>query len=337
MEPITLVIAGVAAFAILQIAIGASSPGSGGAINARLERYAAGAKPEAAGSGQGGVAELIAKSAALAQLNKVVEKRDFGANLLRDLGAADLKLKPSEYLGIWAGTTIGVPVVMYLVGFLVPSLQNPLILLLGLLLGFMGPRLWLGRRKSGRLKAFNKQLPDTITLIANALRAGSSFLQAIELVVRESRPPISIEFGRVIREVNLGLPFDVALENMVRRVKSEDFELMATAIAIQHQVGGNLAEILDSIAFTIRERIRIKGEIRTLTAQQRLSGYVVGGLPFFLALFIYLAAPRFFDPMFASGDPQVLGIPLGVVLLIVAVMAMGAGFYFIRKIVDIEV
>jgi len=119
-------------------------------------------------------------------------------------------------------------------------------------------------------------------------------------------------------------------------VKSEDFELMATAIAIQHQVGGNLAEILDSIAFTIRERIRIKGEIRTLTAQQRMSGYVVGGLPFFLALFIYLAAPSFFNPMFAK-PPDVLGIPLGVILLFIAMAAMGAGFYFIRKIVDIEV
>jgi len=337
MTPVTLVVAALAAGSIVLIALGIALSGSGGVTLERLERYAAGAKPEAAAGGQGGVAELIAKSAALAQLNKVVERRDFGANLLRDLGAADLKLKPSEYLGIWAGLTIGVPVVMYLVGFLVPSLQNPLILLLGLLLGFMAPRFWLGRRKSGRLKAFNKQLPDTVTLIANALRAGSSFLQSIELVVRESRPPISIEFGRVIREVNLGLPFDVALENMVRRVKSEDFELMATAIAIQHQVGGNLAEILDSIAFTIRERIRIKGEIRTLTAQQRLSGYVVGGLPFFLALFIYLAAPRFFDPMFASGDPQVLGIPLGVILFVIAIMAMGAGFFFIRKIVDIEV
>ena len=96
------------------------------------------------------------------------------------------------------------------------------------------------------------------------------------MVVRESRPPVSTEFGRVIREVNLGLPFDQALENMVRRVRSDDLELMATAISIQHTVGGNLAEILDSIAFTIRERVRIKGEIRTLTAQQRLSGYVVG-------------------------------------------------------------
>ena len=101
--------------------------------------------------------------------------------------------------------------------------------------------------------------------------------------MRESRPPISTEFGRVIREVNLGLPFEQALENMVRRVRSDDLELMATAIRIQHQVGGNLAEILDSIAYTIRERVRIKGEIRTLTAQQRLSGYVVAGLPIGLA------------------------------------------------------
>jgi tight adherence protein B len=333
----TLIIATVAAASIVLIALGISMSGTGGVTLERLERYAAGAKTaEAGASGQGGVGELIAKSAALAQLNKVVENRDFGANLLRDLGAADLKLKPSEYLAIWGGMTVGVPAVLYLVGFVVTSLQNPIVLIIGLLVGFMLPRFWLNNRKSSRLRAFNKQLPDTVTLIANALRAGSSFLQAIELVVRESRPPISTEFGRVIREVNLGLPFDLALENMVKRVKSEDFELMATAIAIQHQVGGNLAEILDSIAFTIRERIRIKGEIRTLTAQQRLSGYVVGALPFFLAFFIFLAAPTFFDPMFVK-PPDVLGIPVGVILLGVAVLAMGAGFFFIRKIVDIEV
>ena len=143
---------------------------------------------------------------------------------------------------------------MLLLSPFLPALGNPLFLLIGILIGFFIPRFWLRRRKNGRLGAFNKQLPDTITLIANALRAGSSFLQAIELVVRESRPPISTEFSRVIREVNLGLPFDQALENMVRRVRSDDLELMATAISIQHQVGGNLAEILDSIAYTIRER-----------------------------------------------------------------------------------
>src|SRR5258706_6887906 len=326
----TLIIAALAAVSIIVIALGIAMSGSSGVTLERLERYAAGAKPADGAAGTGGVADLIQKSAALAQLNEIVERRDFVTNLLRDLGAADLKLKPSEYLGIWAGTTIGVPIVMFLLGFVISALQNPIVLLIGLIIGFMAPRFWLNNRTSSRLRQFNKQLPDTVTLIANALRAGSSFLQAIELVVRESRPPISIEFGRVIREVNLGLPFDLALENMVKRVKSADFELMATAIAIQHQVGGNLAEILDSIAFTIRERIRIKGEIRTLTAQQRLSGYVVGALPFFLALFIFLAAPTFFDPMFIK-PPEFLGIPLGIILLMIALGAMGAGFYFIRK------
>src|SRR3954451_7537424 len=323
MSPLTLVVAGAAAFAIVLIALGLALSGRGGGALPRPRRYAAGARQKdgPAKSGDGGLADLLSSSAALASLNRVVERRDFGANLLRDLGAADLKLKPSEFIAIWAGATVGVPAVMFLFGFFISSLQNPIVLTGRVARGFFLPRLWLGRRKSGRLNAFNKQLPDTITLIANALRAGSSFLQSIELVVRESRPPISTEFGRVIREVNLGLPFDQALENMVRRVRSDDLELMATAISIQHQVGGNLAEILDSIAYTIRERVRIKGEIRTLTAQQRLSGYVVGGLPFFLALFIYVAAPSFFNPMFAK-PPEVLGIPLGMILLGIAVLAM---------------
>ena len=225
---------------------------------------------------------------------------------------------------------------MFILSFFFTALGSPIALLVGALIGFLLPRFWLNRRKNGRLNAFNKQLPDTITLIANALRAGSSFLQAIELVVRESRPPISTEFARVIREVNLGLPFEQALENMVRRVRSDDLELMATAISIQHQVGGNLAEILDSIAYTIRERVRIKGEIRTLTAQQRLSGYVVGFLPIALAAFLFVAAPGFMDPMFAN-PPSVAGLPAGVIILFFGGVMMFIGFMLIRKIVDIEV
>ena len=333
---ITIIVAAAAALSIVLIALGISSSGGGGITLERLERYAATGRAAIPGQKAEGLAELVAQSAALATLNRAVEKRDFGANLLRELGAADLKLKPSEYLAIWAGAIIGTPFVFYVLGFVLPSLQSPLMLLLALMLGFFIPRFWLGRRKSSRLNAFNKMLPDTITLIANALRAGSSFLQAIELVVREARPPITTEFGRVIREVNLGLPFDTALENMVRRVRSDDFELMATAISIQHQVGGNLAEILDSIAFTIRERVRIKGEIRTLTAQQRLSGYVVAGLPIGLAGILFIIAPTFFAPMFEK-PPDVLGIPMGVILLSIGGIAMFIGFQVIRKIVDIEV
>lgn len=336
MDSLTLAVAAIAAVAILLIAVGIASSSGGSGVTDRLERYAAGRSEKTKKGKPEGFADLLAQSSALASLNRVVEQRDFGANLARELARADLKLKVSEFLGIWAGATVGTPVVFFILGFALPSFQTPIALVGGLLAGFFAPRLWLNRRKSGRLGAFNKQLPDTITLVANALRAGSSFLQAIELVVRESRPPVSTEFSRVIREVNLGLPFDQAMENMVRRVRSDDFELMATAIAIQHQVGGNLAEILDSIAFTIRERVRIKGEIRTLTAQQRLSGYVVGLLPFGLAGFIFLAAPTFFNPMW---DPKVsiAGLPAGIIILAAGVLMMMTGFVFIRRIVDIEV
>jgi tight adherence protein B len=333
----TLAVAGVAAGAIFLIAIGIATSGSGSAVSTRLERYASGRDgAAAAAAGSGGLSEMISSSVALAQLNRVVERRDFGANLAREIARADLKIKVSEYLAIWAGAVVGLPLLFVVLSLGLPALRNPIALLIAALIGFMLPRFWLGRRKSGRLNAFNKQLPDTITLLANALRAGSSFLQAIELVVRESRPPVSTEFGRVIREVNLGLPFEQALENMVRRVRSDDLELMATAISIQHTVGGNLAEILDSIAYTIRERVRIKGEIRTLTAQQRLSGYVVGFLPIGLAGFLFVAAPNFMEPMFAN-PPAVLGLPAGVVILIFGGFMMFMGFMFIRKIVDIEV
>lgn len=337
MDTLTLAVAGAAALAIVLIAAGIALSGSSSGVAARLERYASGRREApTAGSGQGGIAELLAQSQALAQLNKVVEQRHFGANLARELARADLKLKVSEFLVLWAASTIGLPVLFLVFSVALPALGNPLALLGGALLGFLLPRFWLNRRKAHRLNAFNKQLPDTITLIANALRAGSSFLQAVELVVRETRPPVSTEFSRVIREVNLGLPFEQAMENMVRRVRSDDLELMATAINIQHTVGGNLAEILDSIAFTIRERVRIKGEIRVLTAQQRLSGYVVGFLPFGLAAFIFVAAPQFFDPMF---DPAVSigGLPAGVIILGLGLVSMFTGFMLIRRIVDIEV
>jgi len=331
----SLIVAIVAAGAVILIALGLAMSGGGSGVSARLERYASG-KPDAKSGGSGGIGEMLNQSVALANLNRVVEQRDFGANLARDIARADLHLKISEYFMIWIGTTLAVPAIMFAASIVLPGLANPFLLLIGGLIGFAIPRFWLGRRRSGRLNQFNKQLPDTITLIANGLRAGSSFLQAIELVVREAQPPISTEFARVIREVNLGLAFDEALENMVRRVRSDDLELMATAISIQHNVGGNLAEILDSIAYTIRERVRIKGEIRTLTAQQRLSGYVVGLLPIGLAGFLFIAAPGFMAPMF-DDSVNIAGLPAGVIILIFGGFMMFMGFMFIRKIVDIEV
>jgi tight adherence protein B len=333
--PLTIIVAAAAALAVLLIAVGLASA-RGSDVGERLERYASARGEAGKAEGASSLGDLISRSAAIAQLNKVVDQRDFAANISRDLARADLKLKVSEYLFVWLGAIVGIPVFMFIASFAIPALQNPIVLVVGAVLGFFLPRWYVKRRQGKRLNQFNKQLPDTITLIANALRAGSSFLQAIELVVREARPPISIEFGRVIREVNLGLPFEQALENLVRRVRSEDLELMVTAISIQYTVGGNLAEILDSIAYTIRERVRIKGEIRTLTAQQRMSGYVVAFLPIGLAGFLFIIAPNFMAPMFDSAV-NVGGIPTGLILIAVGGTMMFIGFMFIRRIVDIEV
>jgi tight adherence protein B len=333
------VIAGILGLGVLLIFVGLSRSGGGSSgVTARLERYAAGKQDPATTAAQpsAGIGDVLAQSVALAQLNKIVEQRDFGANLARDIARADLKLKPGEFISLWVGSVIAVPFIMLIFGFVLKPLQSPLALLVGLVVGFFIPRLWLARRRATRLNAFNKQLPDTITLIANALRAGSSFLQAIEMVVREGQPPVTVEFNRVVREVNLGLAFDVALDNMVRRVRSDDLELMATAITIQHQVGGNLAEILDSIAFTIRERVRIKGEIRTLTAQQRMSGYVVASLPIGLVGVLYVIAPKFMEPMFEN-PPGIMDLPVGLIILCFAGVMMFVGFIFIQRIVKIEV
>jgi tight adherence protein B len=323
---------------IMLVFIGLATSRQGSGIDARLERYTAGKAEPAGTTVQAGVGigEVLAQSVALARLNRIVEQRDFGANLARDIARADLKLKPGEFMGLWLGSIVAVPIIFEVLGLALAPLHSPLALLLGALVGAWLPRAWLGRRRASRLNAFNKQLPDTITLIANALRAGSSFLQAIEMVVREAQPPITVEFSRVVREVNLGLAFDVALDNMVRRVRSDDLELMATAITIQHQVGGNLAEILDSIAFTIRERVRIKGEIRTLTAQQRMSGYVVAFLPIGLTGILFVIAPKFMDPMFQN-PPGIMDLPIGVIILSLAAIMMFIGFMIIRSIVDIEV
>lgn len=340
MSPVMLVAALIAATAVLLIFWGLFGSRRDD-VQARLERYASagasGERSEEKRQEQQSFLEQLAGSRALTDLNRVVEKRDWGANLARELARADLALKPSEFLAIRAGALVGIPAVVYLLGAtIMPSLANPLAYVLAALAGFWLPTFWLNRRKNGRLKAFNARLADTIVLIANSLRAGSSFLQSIEMVVRESQPPISTEFGRVVREVNLGLPFDQALNNLVRRVRSDDLELMTTAINIQHQVGGNLAEILDSIAFTIRERVRIKGEIRTLTAQGRMSGYVVGFLPIGLLAIISAIAPQFVGPMFEK-PPEAFGLPLGVCLLALGGIMMLIGFMFIRRIVSIEV
>ena len=325
------IIAALAAGAILLIALGVALGGGGGTVSTRLERYAS-----ARGGRDEDKNEDERESVIVAGLSKVMQGQDLSARLGTELARADLQLRPAEFVALWIACPFVFVAIAFLIGFVIPGFQNPITLALVFAAGAYFPRWYLKFRQGRRLKAFGAQLPDTITLLANSLRAGSSFLQGVELVTREARPPISQEFERVVREMALGMALQPALNNLSRRVASEDLELMVTAINIQSQVGGNLATVLDSIAFTIRERIRIQGEIQTLTAMQRYSGYVITLLPIGLAGILFLISPTYIVPMLQR-PPELFGLPTGIIFFAVGLISMGIGYVFIRRIVDIKV
>jgi len=336
MDALALLASATVAVAITLIAIGIAGATNRRAVD-RLAAYpTAGTQPVAADEADKGKG-TPGNSAFLGTVQGALGRSDWSERTSRELNRADLTLTPAEYLAFRIAAVVFAVAVCYALGVLLfPALKNIWALAGAVIIGYYAPIWYVHRRQNKRLQAFNDALADTVTLVANSLRAGSSFLQSLEMVTREAQPPISTEFARVVREVSIGLPLEQALNNLTGRVKSSDLDLMATAIAIQYQVGGNLAEILDTIAETIRERVRIKGEIRTLTAQQRLSGYIVGFLPIGLLLFLMVAAPKLINTMFQI-PPGIYGIPLGVILLFIAGIMMGIGFLFIRRIVSIEV
>jgi tight adherence protein B len=278
------------------------------------------------------VEEEDASGQVLDNVDEVVSKSERGSQLARDLARADLKLRVIEFIGI--------KILSALVGGAVGAFLGRADPLAAVLTGIIGgfiflfiPDLYMKSRAKGRLTNFNDQLGDTITMMSNALRGGYSFLQTMDMVANEAPPPISQEFKRVVQEVGLGRTTEEALDNLLRRMPSEDLDLLITAVNIQHEVGGNLAQILDTIGLTIRERVRIKGEIQTLTAQGRISGYVITGLPIALGAYISLVNPDYMAPMFEFGFP-----PDAWCCLPVASLTMIAiGYWAIMKIVDIEV
>jgi tight adherence protein B len=247
-------------------------------------------------------------------------------SLQDQLAKADLKLRTSEYLGI----QIGLTVLLFLIGFIrfggIYGIAQALVM--GVV-GYLIPGFYVKFRQRRRLKAFNNQLGDTLLLLSNALKAGYSFAQAIDTVSKNASPPIAEEFARCVREMNLGGSVEESLGHMVKRIESDDLDLMVTAVAIHRTVGGNLAEILDNIAFTIRERVRIKGQISTLTASARSSGQLITSLPIVLAVFMYFATPTYFKPMTEQ--------PVGWIIIIIAIVMIIIGNFVMGKVTAIEV
>ncbi len=265
-------------------------------------------------------------------INSLVTGSSFGERIARMLARADLKLKPGEFIALTFISTVVTAFVSYTFGGgRDAGVLGWLFGIIGLGVGAYLPRLFVARQQGQRLKRFNDQLPDMLNLMVNGLRAGFSTMQAMEAVSKELPPPISDEFRRVVQEMQLGVPMERALDNLMRRIPSDDVDLVVTAVNVQREVGGNLSEILDTISYTIRERIRIKGEIKTLTAQVVYSGRFLSLLPIILSFILWALNRNYMMQFFL--EPKLCGIGL----LVLAGIMIVIGYTVMAKIADIEV
>lgn len=296
-------------------------------VEERLGRYAEGGSGGSSAVAGGARADAGPRTSPLSDfLNQLGEGTDLFSRISRNLARADLKFRPAEFLAL-----------MIIVGFIVGVLGAFLgrSILFGIFMAFVGlylPIMYVGTAQKSRLKRFDNQLGDMLNLMVNGLRAGFSTLQAMEAVSRELPSPISVEFHRVVQEMQLGITMEEALDHLLRRINSDDLDMVITAINVQREVGGNLAEILDTISFTIRERVRIRGEISSLTAQGRATAWVISLLPVVLMALLFLVnrpyLMEFFNP-----ETRACGIPM----LIVAALMILSGFFITQKIVDIDI
>lgn len=322
-SPLILLIGGLG-LAFLVAGLAATVVGPKSVVEERLGRY----------SESGGFASEIAANEERIErpspisdfLNRLGEGTDLFEGISRNLARADIKLRPAEYIVLIVASTVGAGLLGALLG------KSWGFGALSAVVGIFIPGIYVGRAKAKRLKMFDNQLGDMLNLMVNGLRAGYSTLQAMEAVSRELPSPICDEFRRVVQEMQLGIPMEDALEHLLRRISSEDLDLVITAINVQREVGGNLAEILDVISYTIRERVRIKGEISALTAQGRATSWVISGLPVALMLILYFVNREYMMNFFRA-DRQ----PCGAIMLVVAGLLIVSGFLIVRKLVDIDI
>lgn len=315
-----LIVGGVLVGILLIIGVVTTIRGEQSIIEERLINYIGEDYLQEAAAAEG-------SSALTEWVNVRVEGTSWGGGISRNLAQADIKLKPGEFVALIVIAVVGAGFVAWFFGG-----QNIVSGIIGAVVGFFLPRIYLNRQKNKRLDDFNNQLPDMLSLMVNGLRAGFSTAQAMEAVSREMPAPLSTEFRRVVQEMQLGISMENALENIIRRIPSEDLDLIVTAINVQREVGGNLAEILDTIAHTIRERIRIKGEIKVLTAQVMYSGRFLAILPLILTSIIWLGNREYVMSVFQP-DTMLCGFAIFGAAAILVML----GYFIMTRIAKIEV
>lgn len=257
------------------------------------------------------------------RLDRKLFSQGFGKNLTANLIQADLKLTVTEYMLI----VLGVTSLGGLLGYVIS--RQPISALTAGFICFLLPGIFVKWRQIRRRREFANQLVDVLTQMVGSLRAGYSISQSMDTVATQVAPPAGDEFRRVVRELQLGQSLMAALMSLAERIKSDDLTMIITAISINQQVGGNLAAILETVAETIRERVRIKREIQVLTAQQTISGYILTFLPIGLGALLLIINPSYEMRLFTPGPT--LCIPIGAGLGIIA------GFFAMRRIIDIDI
>jgi len=316
-----LIIGAIILLSLVAVGVYISSSSERGLVEERLGRYL--------DEGQRSDSKEQSSAALSDWVNKSVEKSSLGDRIAKNLARADLKFKPGEFIFfivILAGV-LGTLSFLFVGATLIPRLIS---MAIGITFGVAVPLIYLRSQQGKRLARFNSQLPDMLNLMVNGLRAGYSTMQAMEAVSKELPAPISDEFRRVVQEMQLGLPMDKALDNLIRRIPSEDLDFVITAINVQREVGGPLAEILDTISFTIRERIRIKGEIRVMTSQVVMSGRILSGVPFFVFVLLWFINQEYMGEFFNE-------LVCGGGAIVVGVIMIAIGYAIMMKIADIEV
>ena len=291
------------------------------AVMGRLEKAAGGGPAAAQEAKKTGLKEDFLW--VLGRLGRVVPRRGRLQEIQLNLIKADVMMRAEEYIGM----VILIGVAVYTVTFLISG--TVITGFIAALVSLVLPGVVVNSKKVKRSRAMTDQLPEALGIIASGLRAGFSFPQAISVVVRELEGPLTTEFARLLKENRLGKPMDDALNDLLTRIENDDLEMLITALLIQRQVGGNLAEVLDNISHTIRERVRIKGEIRALTAEGRLSAIILLALPPGMAVLLYVINPGYISTL-------VEGL-IGIIMIVGAVILMGIGIMVIRKIVEIDV
>lgn len=292
-------------------------------INAYTRAGAAAAAARARAAHQSDARSVTESAVGMAQ-KALQGNKGFESALAAKLDAAAISLKPAEWVLLHAAIAL----VATILGFLLSS-GGLLLSLLLFVVGVILPWLYLGIRKSKRLKAFNAQLPETLQLVSGGLTAGLSLAQSLDTVVREGSDPIAGEFRRALVESRLGVQVEDSLDSIADRMESDDFAWVVMAIRIQREVGGNLAELLLKVSATMREREYLRRQVKSLSAEGRMSGWILGALPPGMLAYLTVANPSYLG--------QMLGTTLGLVMLGAAAVLMAVGAFWMSRVVKVEV